>query len=58
MTFSRYLLRLLWHWSFPLLLGAFFGYAASAFQVMGMAHLVEEAFAASVQACVDAGAPR
>lgn len=57
MTFSRYLVRLLWHWSFPFVLGAVFGLAGGAAQVVGMAHVVEEAFAASVQACVDAGSP-
>lgn len=58
MTFSRYLMRLLWHWSFPFVLGAVLGFAGGAAQLVAMAHVVEEAFAASVQACVDAGAPR
>lgn len=51
MTFQRYLLRLLWHWSFPLLFGAALGFAAAAAQIVAMADVLGDSFASAVHAC-------
>ena len=52
MTFSRYLIRLLWHWSFPLLLGAVLGFMAGAVQLLAMADVVEAALDDALQVCM------
>lgn len=51
MTFRRYLIRLLWHWSFPLLLGALLGFCAGAAQIVAMADVLSESFSSVVHEC-------
>ncbi|MCY1299101.1 hypothetical protein D9M68_715250 [compost metagenome] len=54
MTFSRYVLRLLWHWSFPFVLGAVLGLAGGAAQLVTVAQVIEDGLATTVQACLAA----
>lgn len=51
MTFQRYLLRLLWHWSFPLVVGVVLGFVAGAAQLFAMADVLGDSFASAVHAC-------
>lgn len=54
MSFRRHWVRLLWHWSLPLLMGAFLGAIGSTLQLFVIAEDIDRILNETVTACVEA----